>query len=215
MNAAGTGLVYCGYIGGNSWDRGNAIAVDASGNAYVAGSTSSDQNTFLVTVGPDLTYNGGISNPKWDAFVSKVSLTVLQGSGTPRPGGTVSLMLTATNDAGLSFQLGTSLGTGPIQFDTRKLSPSPDNLLLVTVNNSWPLDLLRLPRRDRLDGPGTGRHPHPEHPGPDRREASFGLCDREPLSSFGDQVDLEYVLVLDYQVGHAGSSKGAGRSGIS
>ena len=34
--------------------------------------------------------------------------------------------------------MGTSLGTGPIHIDTRKLDLSPDNLLLVTVNNYWP-----------------------------------------------------------------------------
>ena len=68
VNAAGTALVYCGYIGGTGADIGYGIAVDASGNAYVTGSTNSDQTSFPVTVGPDLTYNGGI-----DAFVAKVN----------------------------------------------------------------------------------------------------------------------------------------------
>ena len=31
------GLVYSTYLGGNGSDRGNAIAVDAAGNAYVTG----------------------------------------------------------------------------------------------------------------------------------------------------------------------------------
>jgi hypothetical protein len=69
VNAAGTGLVYCGYIGGSSGDYVNGIAVDGSGNAYVGGSTASSEATFPVTVGPDLTYNGGDS----DAFVAKIS----------------------------------------------------------------------------------------------------------------------------------------------
>ena len=59
VNAAGTGLVYCGYIGGSESDYGDGIAVDGSGNAYVTGFTESDEATFPVTVGPDLTYNGG------------------------------------------------------------------------------------------------------------------------------------------------------------
>src|SRR5262249_48848182 len=39
LNTAGNGLVYSTYLGGTGEDTGVAIAVDASGNAYVAGST--------------------------------------------------------------------------------------------------------------------------------------------------------------------------------
>jgi hypothetical protein len=69
VNAAGTALVYCGYIGGSSGDVGFGIALDPSGNAYVAGSTLSNEATFPVTIGPDLTYNGG----EGDVFVAKVN----------------------------------------------------------------------------------------------------------------------------------------------
>ena len=41
LNAAGTSLVYASYFGGDNRDFANAIAVDPSGNAYVAGSTHS------------------------------------------------------------------------------------------------------------------------------------------------------------------------------
>jgi hypothetical protein len=41
--------------------------VDASGNAYVTGVTTSTEASFPVTVGPDLTYN-----LNGDAFVAKV-----------------------------------------------------------------------------------------------------------------------------------------------
>ncbi len=69
VNAAGTALAYCGYIGGDDDDVGSAVAVDGLGNAYVTGLAASTQTTFPVTVGPDLTYNSGL----YDAFVAKVN----------------------------------------------------------------------------------------------------------------------------------------------
>jgi hypothetical protein len=71
VNPAGTGLIYCGYIGGSGPDRGEGIAVDDSGNAYVTGSAYSTESSpvpFPVTVGPDITHNGSK-----DAFVAKVN----------------------------------------------------------------------------------------------------------------------------------------------
>jgi len=69
LNASGTALVYCGYIGGSAYDVGNAVAVDASGNAYITGTTDSTASSFPVAVGPDLTHNGGYD----DAFVAKIN----------------------------------------------------------------------------------------------------------------------------------------------
>ena len=69
VNPSGTALDYAGYIGGSGHDEGVGIAVDSTGHAYVTGYTDPDEGTFPVTVGPDLTYNGG----DWDAFVAKVN----------------------------------------------------------------------------------------------------------------------------------------------
>ena len=69
LNPSGTGLVYCGYIGGSGTDYGRGIAVDAAGNAYVAGETTSTETSFPVTLGPDLAYGGG----NYDGFVAKVN----------------------------------------------------------------------------------------------------------------------------------------------
>ena len=41
INAAGTALVYSSYLGGSEDDYGRGIAVDSSGNAYLAGRASS------------------------------------------------------------------------------------------------------------------------------------------------------------------------------
>ena len=76
--ANGTGLEYCGFIGGYGYDDGNGISVDSIGNAYIVGYTSSSEDSFPVTVGPDISWNG--SN---DAFVAKVKAdgTGLEYSG--------------------------------------------------------------------------------------------------------------------------------------
>jgi hypothetical protein len=69
VSADGTGLIYCGYIGGSDQDYEPRIDVDGLGRAYVAGYTQSSQGEgFPVTVGPDLLYSGG-----WDVFVARVS----------------------------------------------------------------------------------------------------------------------------------------------
>ncbi|HEX5036070.1 MAG TPA: SBBP repeat-containing protein, partial [bacterium] len=69
VSADGTSLVYAGFIGGNDFDEGDGIAVDAAGNAYVTGFTESTEPTFPVVVGPDLTANGGVDN----GYLTKVS----------------------------------------------------------------------------------------------------------------------------------------------
>jgi hypothetical protein len=68
VSADGSALLYAGYIGGAGFDIARGVAVDAAGNAYVVGFTDSNEWTFPVTVGPDLTHNGGV-----DAFIAKVS----------------------------------------------------------------------------------------------------------------------------------------------
>ncbi len=71
LNGSGTALAYATYIGGSSGDSGSGVAVDVSGNAYVAGYTYSMD--FPATPGAyDTTFNGGSS----DVFVAK-----LNGSG--------------------------------------------------------------------------------------------------------------------------------------
>ncbi len=69
VNTAGNALDYCGYIGGSGSDYGNGIAVDLSRYVYVTGYTESDESTFPVKIGPDMSFNGD-----YDAFVAKVNL---------------------------------------------------------------------------------------------------------------------------------------------
>lgn len=69
LNSTGSGLVYSTYIGGTGADSASAIAIDSSGNAYIAGSTSSVD--FPVTPGVFQPTLGGDTN----AFVAKLNPT--------------------------------------------------------------------------------------------------------------------------------------------
>ncbi len=73
LNAAGSALTYSTYLGGGLSDSGQGIAVDAAGNAYVAGVTFS---TNFPTASPFQGTSGGGS----DAFVAKICPNP---SGTP------------------------------------------------------------------------------------------------------------------------------------
>jgi hypothetical protein len=59
VTAIGAKLDYCGYIGGAENDVCASVVVDREENAYIAGRTASNQESFPVLVGPDLTYNRG------------------------------------------------------------------------------------------------------------------------------------------------------------
>ena len=68
IDPSGSALVYSTYFGGSADDYGAGIAVDASGQAYLAGRTNS--SNFPTTPGAyQTTYGGGGG----DAFVAKLS----------------------------------------------------------------------------------------------------------------------------------------------
>lgn len=67
FSAAGDQLLFSSLLGGSSWDEGDSIAVDASGNMYVAGTTYSV--TFPVRGQPYQTSLEGAQN----AFLSMIS----------------------------------------------------------------------------------------------------------------------------------------------
>jgi uncharacterized repeat protein (TIGR01451 family) len=71
INSTGTGLVYATYLGGNSWDEGDGISIDSSGNAYIAGSTWSDNFPKVNAIQQTRARDG-------DVFITKLNDT---GSG--------------------------------------------------------------------------------------------------------------------------------------
>ena len=83
LNSTGTGLIYSTYLGGSNYDQPATIAIDASGNAVVAGSTSS---TDFPTKNP-LTIHSNFNDT--EGFITSLSAdgaslnfsTYLGGSG--------------------------------------------------------------------------------------------------------------------------------------
>ncbi len=67
INAAGSALTYSTYLGGVNNDAGNAIAVDSSAHAYVAGATVSSNFPLLNSL---QNYGGGSA----DAFVTRFNV---------------------------------------------------------------------------------------------------------------------------------------------
>lgn len=96
LNPSGTALEYATYLGGNGGDFASGIAVDAQGNAYITGRTSS--SNFPVTSGAFQPVKGPNSSEFGTGFVTKLN-----------PTGTALVY---------STYLGGSLDSSPVQFGT-------------------------------------------------------------------------------------------------
>jgi hypothetical protein len=119
VSSSGSALVYCGYIGGAARDEGTQIAVDGSNNAYVTGFTYSDESSFPVIEGPDLTYNGqsdGVIAKVNPAGTALVYCGYIGGSGDDRGYGI------AVDASGNAFVSGYT-ASGP---DTFPIGTGPD-----------------------------------------------------------------------------------------
>lgn len=122
VNAAGTALVYCTYLGGTGDDRAYGIAVDGSGSAYVTGSTTSRNFPVHNAMQSKL---GGFRN----AFVVKLNAagnalvfgTYLGGAGSDTAYGI------AVDGSGNSYIVGdTNSATFPATGFQRNLRGSTD-----------------------------------------------------------------------------------------
>lgn len=66
LNVTGNAFIYSTYLGGTARDEGTAIALDASGNAYVVGITTSAD---FPTKSP---MDGSLASSEYDSFVAKI-----------------------------------------------------------------------------------------------------------------------------------------------
>lgn len=78
----------------------------------------------------------------------------LGGPNTGAPGVPVGINLQARSDAGLPYQIGTSLGKAPIRIDKRQLYLTPDELLKVSVLGLLPTVFMRY--AGTIDAGGMG-----------------------------------------------------------
>ena len=153
LNPTGTTLVYSTYLGGSGFqveypgDAANAIAVDAAGDAYVAGQSYSPD--FPVTQGAFQTTNNCVANECANAFVTMLNpagtalvySTYLGGSGGNRIGfmgdvGTA-IALDAQGHAYLTGQAGSSnfpLTPGAYQNTNRAVANQGTNAFITKLN---------------------------------------------------------------------------------
>jgi hypothetical protein len=125
------------------------IEVRYQGGSLVGGTSSTDNQTnnpalnyyrvYRYGTGAYSGTTGNSPDPR-GALMVRLTYTDVQivGSGSPSIGNVVTLLLRSPRDSGLPYQVGTSLGTGPIPIGSRPLGLSLDDLLLVTVQGLLP-----------------------------------------------------------------------------
>jgi len=102
INPAGTALVYSTYLGGTGdEDLGGSIAVDASGSAYVSGTTPSTD--FPIVNAVQGIFGGGFD----DAFITKID-----------PAGTAFVYSTYLGGSGLDFGGGIAVDAAGNAYET-------------------------------------------------------------------------------------------------
>ncbi len=129
---------YRGGSGGNTFRRTGVLP---RAYQFGAGSFGFGQARYLDT--------GGL---KMRFTVKDIALT---GSGAGAPGTTYTFALLSKADAGRAYQVGTSLGLGPIPLGKRRLHLSPDSLLVASTSNTLPGVFANY--AGVLDGSGRGQ----------------------------------------------------------
>lgn len=133
LNPTGSALIYSTYLGGNERDTISSIAVDSSGNAYVVGTTNSDN--FPVLNAFQTMRQGSPAGLPFDGFVAKISdstaigdfaLKVSPSRQVVSPGSSTSYTISAQGFAGFSQ---------PINL-TASVSPNDGNINLILSSNT-------------------------------------------------------------------------------
>jgi hypothetical protein len=148
FNSTGTALVYSTYLGGSGDDGAVAIAVDAEGNAYVGGGSSSQD--FPVTQGAFQQQNQTSSTST--GFVTKLNSTgtalvystYLGGSqaGNPSDDGSSEVSRIAVDADGNAYLTGPTsssdfpITSGAFQTVNKAVSPNSQTCFLAKMNST-------------------------------------------------------------------------------
>jgi len=152
------------------------IEVRYQGGSLKGGSSSTDYQTNNTALAYYRVYGygtGAYANPNARSVDPQGALMVrltyqdvlIIGSGSPSIGRTITLNLIAPADGGLPYQVGTSLGTGPIPIGTRTLGLSLDDLLVVTVRGFLPAIFQNYAGLLDASGKGAAKLVIPANPG--------------------------------------------------
>ncbi|OXM14418.1 SBBP repeat-containing protein [Paenibacillus herberti] len=129
---SGTALIYSTYLGGSNFDQGQSVAVDAAGNAYVAGFTQSTDfptaNAFQSVAPPGMNAFVAKINPTGAAFLYS---TYLGGNGDDIAAG-----ITA-DPGGNAYITGTTSSTDfPLANPLQATLPSPSSSFVTKLNTA-------------------------------------------------------------------------------
>jgi hypothetical protein len=155
-------LNYFTYLGGNGDDVGQAIAVDKIGGAYVTGSTTSTDTTW-ITSNTYQSFNAGLQ----DAFVASISTS--SGGTTTNPNGDFSTYLggsQADQGTGIAIDLfGGTYVAGSTQSPNFPIPPPPAPLpFQALLNGSAPdafVSKITASSDVQLTSPTTSPSPNP------------------------------------------------------
>ena len=202
LNAAGTALVYSTYLGGSGGDYGSAIAMDAAGDAYVAGQTAS--SNFPVTTGALQTTSKGAAEGYFTGFVAELNpsgtnliySTYLGGSGGD---GATAVAVDAAGEAYVVGQTSSSdfpVTQGAFQ-TTNKAAPAQTSNSFVAKLNSAGTALMYATYLGGSGGPlmGLGGCRSAEGPG-NNEDGAFAVA----VDAAGDAYVAGQALSTDFPV---------------
>jgi hypothetical protein len=202
LNPTGTALIYSTYLGGSGGDYGNAITVDAAGDAYVAGQTASAN--FPVTTGALQTTNKGAAKDYSTGFVAELNPSGTNLIYSTYLGGSTGDWATAiaVDAAGEAYVVGQTYSSdfpvtqGAYQ-TTNKAAQAPTSSAFVAKLNSAGTALIYATYLGGSGGPlmGLGGCVSAEGPG-NNQDGAFAVA----IDAAGDAYVAGQALSTDFPV---------------